>query len=249
MATVCAGSIALASLAIPHQPVAGLALGLIQGRDGAQQILSDISSEEDQLSDLDLKIAGTAQGVTAFQMDIQGRPLSLEQLAALLERGRLGRLEILKRMAPILETLPTKEDPQVHELIVDSTQIQRLRGPKLQQLQKRTRTQIHIDSEGRALIFALNAGALQRAEEGLQARSLNLELGVLVLARVDSLRRGGVRVRFADYEVFVADEDLIEAEAVRPGQTLLLMVMQPTQPISLSERAAQGMSREDALNS
>ncbi|MFW8664693.1 polyribonucleotide nucleotidyltransferase, partial [Candidatus Phytoplasma citri] len=98
-ATICAASMALMDAGVPLlRPVAGLAMGLFFSSENDYVILSDIQGLEDQKGDMDFKIAGTVQGITAAQMDIKIEGLSFDILQEVLEKARLGRIEILKKM-------------------------------------------------------------------------------------------------------------------------------------------------------
>jgi polyribonucleotide nucleotidyltransferase len=99
MGSVCGSTLALMDAGVPIKaPVAGIAMGLITGDDGRFAVLSDIQGVEDFLGDMDFKVAGTAQGVNALQMDIKTKGLTQEILAQALEQARLGRLHILDKM-------------------------------------------------------------------------------------------------------------------------------------------------------
>ena len=104
MASVCGGTLSLLNAGVPiKKPVAGIAMGLISS-DTKAVVLSDILGEEDHLGDMDFKVTGTADGITAFQMDIKISGVSAELMAKALEQAKKGRFHILKIMNDTIET-------------------------------------------------------------------------------------------------------------------------------------------------
>ena len=104
MATVCGGSLSLMDAGVPlRSPVAGVAMGLIMDEEsGRYAILSDIAGAEDHYGDMDFKVTGTADGITALQMDIKVTGITTEIMREALEQARVGRLHILSKMAETL---------------------------------------------------------------------------------------------------------------------------------------------------
>ncbi|MEL6393133.1 MAG: S1 RNA-binding domain-containing protein, partial [Bacteroidota bacterium] len=151
MATVCAGTLALMDGGIPiSAPVAGIAMGMV-AEEGKIAILSDILGDEDALGDMDFKVTGTRNGITACQMDIKIDGLPYEQLEQALEQARVGRLHILDEMA---KTLAEPNDdlkphaPRVVKITIDKSYIGAVIGPGgkiIQELQEMTGTVINID--------------------------------------------------------------------------------------------------------
>lgn len=153
MATVCAGSLALMDAGIQiKRPVSGIAMGMIaEGKQMA--ILSDILGDEDAIGDMDFKLTGTENGITACQMDIKIDGLDYRVLKDALEQARAGRIHILKEMAKTIET-PREElkphTPRVVELEIDKEYIGAVIGPGgkiIQQMQEDTGTEIVIEEE------------------------------------------------------------------------------------------------------
>ena len=174
MATVCAVTLALMDGGIQmKKPVSGIAMGLISDPDGKFCVLSDILGDEDHLGDMDFKVTGTADGITACQMDIKVDGLSYDVLTQALEQAREGRLHIL---GEILKTLdkpnPTLKPnaPRIEALIVPNDCIGAIIGPGgkiIQQMQKDTNTTITIEEnekgEGNVQIVAHNAEDMEAA--------------------------------------------------------------------------------------
>jgi len=154
MATVCGGTLALMDAGIKiKKPVSGIAMGLIT--DGEKfAVLSDILGDEDHLGDMDFKVTGTEDGITACQMDIKVDGLRYEILEQALEQARLGRLHILGEMAKtITEPRADYKDnvPRIEKMMVDKEFIGAIIGPGgkvIQEMQKETGTVITIEEEG-----------------------------------------------------------------------------------------------------
>jgi polyribonucleotide nucleotidyltransferase len=156
MATVCAGTLALMDAGVKiKKPVSGIAMGMISDEEtGKYAILSDILGDEDHLGDMDFKVTGTADGITACQMDIKIKGLSFEVLAEALEQARKGRLHILGEM---LKTISSpREDykpfvPRIEKMRIPREFIGAVIGPGgkiIQEMQRETNTVINIMEEG-----------------------------------------------------------------------------------------------------
>jgi len=153
MASVCGGSMALMDAGVPlPKPVAGIAMGMIVGEDETV-VLSDIRGEEDFMGDMDFKTAGTADGITATQMDMKVQGISFEVLEKALEQARVGRLHILEKMAETISAPREKLSdyaPQFLRMTIDGDSIGAVIGPGgkvIQTLQKETDTEIWIEED------------------------------------------------------------------------------------------------------
>lgn len=174
MATVCAGTLALMDAGVKiKKPVSGIAMGLITDpATGKYAILSDILGDEDHLGDMDFKVTGTKDGITATQMDIKVDGLSYEVLAKALEQAKQGRMHILGK---ILETIPEPRAdykpfvPRIVQITIPQEFIGAVIGPGgkvIQEIQKQTGTTITItekDNKGYVDIFGEDKGALDSA--------------------------------------------------------------------------------------
>ncbi|MBQ2993210.1 MAG: polyribonucleotide nucleotidyltransferase [Alistipes sp.] len=174
MATVCAGCMALMDAGVKlRKPVSGIAMGLISdSATGRWAVLSDILGDEDHLGDMDFKVTGTRDGITATQMDIKVDGLSYEVLAKALEQARVGRLHILDK---ITETIAEpREDykpfvPRIEQIIIDKDFIGAVIGPGgkvIQDIQKSTNTTITItenDKHGVVDVFGQNKECIDAA--------------------------------------------------------------------------------------
>ncbi len=174
MATVCAGCMALMDAGVKlRKPVSGIAMGLISdSATGRWAVLSDILGDEDHLGDMDFKVTGTRDGITATQMDIKVDGLSYEVLATALEQARQGRLHILDK---ICETIAEpREDykpfvPRIEQILIDKDFIGAVIGPGgkvIQEIQKTTGTTITItetDKNGVVDVFGPDKAAIDAA--------------------------------------------------------------------------------------
>lgn len=174
MATVCAGTLALMDAGIKlRKPVSGIAMGLITDKDSDKYaVLSDILGDEDHLGDMDFKVTGTKDGITATQMDIKVDGLAYEVLAEALEQARQGRLHILSKMEEVIAE-PAADlkphAPRIEKIIVAKDMIGAIIGPGgkvIQEIQAETDTKIvveEVDAMGMVDIFGENIEGITKA--------------------------------------------------------------------------------------
>ena len=207
MATVCAGSLALMDAGVKVKgPVAGIAMGLITDVEtGKFAVLSDILGDEDHLGDMDFKVTGTKDGITACQMDIKVLSLSHDVLTQALNQAREGRMHILGEMAktisePAADYKP--HTPRSHNMIVDKEFIGAIIGPGgkvIQQIQKDTGATIVIEEKnekGYVNIFAVNQDAMKEAINKIKAIVAMPEVGEVYEGKVKSIQPYGAFVEF-----------------------------------------------------
>lgn len=207
MASVCGGSMALMSAGVPlKKPVAGIAMGMIVGENNSV-VLSDIRGEEDFMGDMDFKTAGTADGITACQMDMKVKGISFEVMEEALKQAHTGRLHILGKMAKTIskpsETL-SEYAPQFINMTIDGDMIGAVIGPGgkvIQTLQKETDTEIWIeeDESGKGKI-TISADSLEKAEDAqnrIKAITGQLEEGATYKGEVKSIKDFGAFVEIA----------------------------------------------------
>ena len=154
MATVCSGTMAIMDAGVQmKKPVSGIAMGLISGDDGKYAVLSDILGDEDHLGDMDFKVTGTADGITACQMDIKVKGLSYEILVNALNQARDGRLHILDKLVSTIAKPNAEVKPHAPKMVtttIPNEYIGALIGPGgkvIQELQKTTKTTIVINED------------------------------------------------------------------------------------------------------
>ncbi|MFP3941981.1 MAG: polyribonucleotide nucleotidyltransferase, partial [Thermoanaerobaculia bacterium] len=183
MATVCGGSLALFDAGVPMlSPVAGVAMGLIQGDDD-YAVLSDIAGQEDHFGDMDFKVAGTAEGITALQMDIKITGVTREIMGAALEQGRQGRLHILREMDRAIgspRTELSRYAPRLYTLKVPKEKIRDVIGPggkTIRSITEETGCQIEIQDDGTVVIASPDEPAARRAIEIVERLTETPEVG------------------------------------------------------------------------
>lgn len=171
MASVCGGTLSLMDAGVPiTAPVAGIAMGLIKEGDEFR-ILTDILGDEDHLGDMDFKVAGTAEGVTAIQMDIKVAGIPAEVMAKALDQARDARLHILKNMEAVIAKPRTELSayaPQMEIVYVDTSKIRDVIGPggkNIKAITAATDASIDIEDSGKISIFAYNKESLNKAKE------------------------------------------------------------------------------------
>ncbi len=209
MATVCSGSLALMDAGVPiRKPVSGIAMGLIMAEDGRYAVLSDILGDEDMLGDMDFKVAGTRDGITACQMDIKVQGISYEIIRKALEQAKRGRLFILEKMNAVLEK-PRPElspyAPRIWRVPIPPEMIGAVIGPggsTIRSIAEDTGTEIFIEQEGIALIYAPNEDAARKAEAIIKELVKKPEVGEVYEGVVREIREGlGALVEFLPNKV------------------------------------------------
>ena len=207
MATVCAGTLALMDAGIKiKKPVTGIAMGLITDTNaGTYAILSDILGEEDHLGDMDFKVCGTKDGITAVQIDIRIDGLSHQLMTEALEQARAGRLHIMEK---ILETLPEpRKDykdhaPRIEKLSIDKDYIGAIigsGGKNIQELQARTNTIItieEIDGRGEVEICGTDKQGMEAAKSYIAGLTQEPEVGQVYTATVKTIVPFGAFMEF-----------------------------------------------------
>jgi polyribonucleotide nucleotidyltransferase len=200
MATVCAGSLSLMDAGAPiKEAVAGIAMGLVKDEEKFV-VLSDILGDEDHLGDMDFKVAGTKAGVTAFQMDIKIKGISLEILSEALAQAKEGRLHILDIMNQTIET-PRKElssyAPRILTLKVDKDLIGAIIGPggkTIREIIERTDSAIDINDEGIVTIASVDPEKGNMAKQIIEDIIRQPEIGTVYTAKVKKIMNFGAFV-------------------------------------------------------
>lgn len=198
MATVCAGTLALMDAGIKiKKPVSGIAMGLITDSEtGKYAILSDILGDEDHLGDMDFKVAGTKDGITATQMDIKMEGLSYEVLTKALEQAREGRLSILNKMAEAIpEPRPDLKPhaPRIVQIIIPKDMIGPLIGPGgkvIQEIQNETGATIiieEVDNQGIVDVFSDDKESIDEALKRINRIVEVPEVGKVYKGKVKSI--------------------------------------------------------------
>lgn len=201
MATVCGGCLSLMDAGVPIKaPVAGVAMGLIYEGNDRYAILSDIMGTEDHLGDMDFKVAGTKDGITALQMDIKIEGLSKELLETALEQAKKARLHILGKMTDVLPE--PKDDlaataPRYLTLKINPEKIGMVIGPggkMIKSIIEESGASIDIDDSGKVNIFAVSKDSIAIAERRINEIAAEVEDGAVYNATVKKIMEYGAFV-------------------------------------------------------
>jgi len=200
MASVCGSSLALMDAGVPIKaPVAGIAMGLVKEGDD-YVVLSDILGDEDHLGDMDFKVAGTSEGISALQMDIKIQGITEDIMKVALAQAKQGRLHILGEMAQAL-TAPREElsefAPRLLTMKIHPDKIREVigkGGSTIQAITKETGTQIDIQDDGTIVIASVNAAAANAAKDRIEQITSDVEPGRIYEGKVAKIMDFGAFV-------------------------------------------------------
>jgi polyribonucleotide nucleotidyltransferase len=215
MATVCGATLALMDAGVPIKaPVAGIAMGLVM-EGGQYAILTDIAGAEDHYGDMDFKVAGTAQGITALQMDIKVGGITPEIMAEALEQARQARLQILEKM---LATLPEARTaispyaPRIYSMKIPTDKIRDVIGPggkMIRSIIDRTGVKIDVEDDGKVNIASSDEASAKKAIQMISDLTAVAEMGKTYLGTVVRLVEFGAFV-----EIFPGTDGLLHISEV-----------------------------------
>jgi polyribonucleotide nucleotidyltransferase len=201
MATVCGSSLAMMDAGVPlKSPCAGIAMGLVTGDGGKYAIITDIAGAEDHYGDMDFKVAGTRQGITALQMDIKVTGITIAMMREALAQAKKARLEILNIMdATISEPRPAISTyaPRLYKLTIPTDKIRDLIGPggkKIKSIIEATGVKIDVHEDGTVHIFSTSGAGGDAALAMVREVTASAEIGKTYLGKV---------VRLAEFGAFV----------------------------------------------
>ncbi len=269
MASVCGSTLALMDAGVPIKaPVAGIAMGLVT-REGRFAVLTDIQGVEDNLGDMDFKVAGTRDGITALQMDIKVKGLTHEILAQALEQAREARLFVLDKMLAVLPR-PRAEmsayAPRITTIMINPDKIRDVIGPggkTIRKITEETGAQIDVEDDGRVFIAAVDQAAGQRAIDWIKGLTDEVEVGKIYKGKVVRIMAFGAFVevlpgqdglvhisKLTDHRVErveevcnVGDEIVVKAVEVDSQGRLNL-----SRQAAIEELTAQGLPIEEKIN-
>jgi polyribonucleotide nucleotidyltransferase len=201
MATVCGTSLSLMDAGVPIKaPVAGVAMGLVKEGDKFA-VLTDILGDEDHLGDMDFKVAGTATGVTALQMDIKINGITAEIMKVALEQAKAGRLHILGEMNKVLDKARPEMSEWAPTIVTIKIDPEKIRdvigkgGAVIRQITEETGTTIDIENDGTVKIASVDAASGREALRRIEMITADVEVGRIYEGKV---------VRLMDFGAFVA---------------------------------------------
>jgi polyribonucleotide nucleotidyltransferase len=254
MASVCGGSLAMMDAGVPMRaPVAGVAMGLIlDEKSGKYAVLSDIAGAEDHYGDMDFKVAGTAQGITALQMDIKVTGISSEIMRTALTQAHAGRMHILEKMQESLSTSRANISAYAPRIVTIKIPVDKIRdvigpgGKTIRGIIEKTGVKIDVEDDGRVNVASSDEAAAQKALGIIQELTATPELNKTYLGKVQRITDFGAFVEImpgtdgllhvseiANYRVKDVRDELKE------GQQVLVKVINidPTGKIRLSRKA------------
>ncbi|WHY02383.1 polyribonucleotide nucleotidyltransferase [Neobacillus sp. DY30] len=260
-ASICASTLAMMDAGVPIKaPVAGIAMGLVKSGEH-YTVLSDIQGMEDHLGDMDFKVAGTAKGVTALQMDIKIKGLSREILEEALQQAKKGRMHILDSMlATISEprTELSKFAPKILTMKINPDKIRDVIGPSGKQINKiieETGVKIDIEQDGTVFIASTDQAMNQKAKKIIEDIVREVEVGQMYLGKVKRIEKFGAFVEiFAGKDGLVHISELAEErvgkveDVVAIGDEILVKVTEIDKQgrVNLSRKAILKEQREKA---
>jgi polyribonucleotide nucleotidyltransferase len=254
MASVCGGSLSLMDAGVPlRAPIAGVAMGLVMDEaSGKWAVLTDIAGAEDHYGDMDFKVAGTPQGITALQMDIKVAGITLDIMRQALAQARAGRLEILDAMAKVLPAPRTQISsyaPRIVTIRIPTEKIREVIGPggkTIRGIIEKTGVKIDVEDDGRVNVASADEAAAQRAIAMIQELTATPELNKSYLGRVERITDFGAFIEImpgvdgllhvseiANYRVKDVRDELKEGEQIM----VKVINVDPSGKVRLSRKA------------
>ena len=254
MASVCGGALAMMDAAVPLKaPVAGIAMGLVMNEEtGKYAILSDIAGAEDHYGDMDFKVAGTGDGITALQMDIKVTGITSEVMQKALAQAKAGRLHILGKMQEALSAPRTNISAFAPRIITIRIPVDKIRdvigpgGKMIRSIIERTGVKIDVEDDGRVNVASADEDSAQKAITIIQELTATPELNKTYLGKVQRITDFGAFV-----EIMPGTDGLLHVSEIanhrvkdvhdelKEGEQLLVKVINidPTGRIRLSRKA------------
>jgi polyribonucleotide nucleotidyltransferase len=263
MASVCGSTLALMDTGVPIKaPVAGVAMGLVKKGDN-YAILTDIQGLEDHLGDMDFKVAGTDNGITALQMDIKIKGISSEIMSQALEQARVARAHIMGKMMEVISTPRAELKPHVPRITTVRIPVDKIGavigpgGKIIRGIQEETGATIDIGEDGTVFIATADGESARMAKMRIEMLTETPEVGRIYTGKVVGLKNFGVFVEIApgtDGMVHISQLDTQRVnqveDVVNMGDEITVMVTEidPNGKIRLSRRAVlEGWTAEEAV--
>ncbi len=254
MASTCGSTLALMDAGVPiSAPVAGAAMGLISEPDGRFVVLTDILGKEDSVGDMDFKVTGTRDGITALQMDIKVQGINEAIIRDGLKQALAARLEILDKMTSVMpEARGQMSDfaPRITTIKINPEKIREIigkGGSMIRKIQEETQTEINVEDDGTVEIAAVSGENSRKAIQWIESLTREVEVGALYLGKVTRImgfgafveilpgKEGLVRIgELADYHVPTVED------VVSVGDEVMVVVIEVDRQgrVNLSRKAA-----------
>jgi polyribonucleotide nucleotidyltransferase len=255
MATICGATLSLMDAGVPIlAPVAGIAMGLISEPGRGIAVLSDILGLEDHLGDMDFKVAGTATGITGFQLDVKIGGVATATLRGALEQARQGRLFILEKMASVIATPRTQlstHAPRIVTIRINPDKIREVIGPGgkvIRGIIEKTGANIDIEDDGRINIASADEQAARAAIEIIRGITAEAEIGKIYRGKVKKITDFGAFV-----EIFPGTDGLVHisqiadqriksvSDVLKEGEEVMVKVLE------IDKQGRIKLSRREAL--
>jgi len=263
MASACAGSLAMLDAGVPLKAsVAGVSVGMVAGHGKAEDIyLADIQGEEDHFGDMDFKVAGTRNGITAIQLDLKIRGVNMDQIRKTFALAQAKRLDILAVMdATIASHRPeiSKYAPRILTTHIHPEKIGKLIGPggkMIRSLEEMTGAKIEIEEDGTIHVSAVGGGKAERAIEEIEKLCAEVKPGAIYTGKVVAIKDFGAFVELApgqDGLVHISElkDGFVNkvTDVVQVGDTVRVKVLQVDEQgrVKLSMKQAEGLETEKA---
>jgi len=256
MASVCGGTLALLDAGVPMtKPVAGISIGLISDGNGRHELLTDIAGEEDHYGEMDFKVAGTVDGITAIQLDIKAEGLAHNIMVEALEKAKKARLDILKIMAQtISEPKPELSiyAPKLISVQIDPEFIGKVIGPGgkvIKGIQEQTNTTIEIEEDGTIFISCLGGDGHLKAKDIIEMITQPPKVGrIYNPAKVVSVKDFGAFVEITPgVEGLCHISELSDGYIKKVDEVCKVGDMIPVKLISIDDQGRLKLSRKAAL--
>jgi len=253
MATVCAGSLALMDAGIPVQKhVAGIALGMI-AEENNHLILTDIAGEEDHYGDMDLKIAGTADGITGFQMDVKSCHLTYEILKKAVEQSKKARVKILENMQQAISSPKPSISayaPQMIRILINPDKIGLVIGPggkTIKRIVEETGVKIDVNDDGEVKISSPDKESCQKAEKEIKDLTEEPEIGKIYEGTVTKILAFGAFVKILPSQEGMIHISELAPQRVNKVEDILKVGDTVKVKVLKIDRGKIGLSRKQAL--
>ncbi len=254
MASVCGGCLAMMDAGVPiKHPIAGIAMGLIlEGDDYA--ILSDILGAEDALGDMDFKVAGNADGITAFQLDIKIEGITHQIMKVALAQAKQGRTHILQEMlkaCPKANTELSRYAPRIETMQIKPSKIGTVIGPGGKQIRaiiETTGVQIDINDDGIVSISSTNPEAMQKAKDIVYNLTAELEVGKVYKGKVVSIVAFGAFVEIFGKECLCHISELAHRRVQTVDEVVKLGDMIEVKVLEVNDRGQVKLSHKATLS-
>jgi polyribonucleotide nucleotidyltransferase len=256
MASVCSSSLSLMDAGVPIKaPVVGIAMGLVTGGDNNYVILTDIEGMEDHYGDMDFKVAGTSQGITAIQLDIKLQGISYEMVAGAIKQAREAHSELLDKLGQAINSNRPELSPyapRMYRISIDPSKIGSVIGPggkTIRSIVEESKATVDVENDGTVIIGSPNEEAAQKAIGMIENLTREVEVGAIYTGKVTRLMDFGAFVEvlpgkeglvhiseLADYHVSKVEDIVQEGDEI----TVKVMEIDHLGRVNLSRRAVFG---------